>query len=65
MGTLRFGWTDDMMIDDAQALLRQVSMVDPRMHDGSKVFPVALNKLKVNGMAFRLILEQSQIKNVL
>ncbi|KAL1328626.1 hypothetical protein AAHE18_13G386200 [Arachis hypogaea] len=54
--------------DDAQALLRQVSTVDPRMRDGSKVVPVALNKvfqLKVNGVAFRLIPEQSQVKNAL
>ncbi|RYR16967.1 hypothetical protein Ahy_B03g061789 isoform A [Arachis hypogaea] len=32
--------------DDAQALLRQVSTVDPRMRDGSKVVPVALNKVR-------------------
>ncbi|KAL4326544.1 hypothetical protein S245_041999 [Arachis hypogaea] len=54
--------------DDAQALLRQVSTVDPRMRDGSKVVSVALNKvfqLKVNGVAFRLIPEQSQVKNAL
>ncbi|MED6130805.1 hypothetical protein PIB30_003824 [Stylosanthes scabra] len=54
--------------DDAQSLLRQVSAVDPRMRDGSKVVPVALNKvfqLKVNGVAFRLIPDKSQVKNAL
>ncbi|QHO35070.1 Protein TIC 22-like [Arachis hypogaea] len=44
--------------DDAQAQLRKVFTVDPRMRGGSKVF-----QLKVNGMAFRLIPEQSQVKN--
>lgn len=31
--------------DDAEALLHQVAAVDPHMRDGSKVVPVALNKV--------------------
>ncbi|KAK7319003.1 hypothetical protein RJT34_03712 [Clitoria ternatea] len=52
--------------DDAEALLQQVTLIDPPTRQGSKVVPVALNKvfqLKVNGIAFRLIPEFSQVKN--
>ncbi|KAL4294194.1 hypothetical protein AHAS_Ahas18G0203700 [Arachis hypogaea] len=31
--------------DDAQVLLCQVSMVNPRLRDGSKIIHVALNKI--------------------
>ncbi|XP_020204061.1 protein TIC 22-like, chloroplastic [Cajanus cajan] len=54
--------------DDAEALLNQVTLIDPHARHGSKVVPVALNKvfqLKVNGVAFRLIPEFSQVKNAL
>ncbi|KAL5053881.1 hypothetical protein RYX36_034563 [Vicia faba] len=54
--------------EDAEALLHQVTAIDPLMPQGSKVVPVALNKvfqLKVNGVAFRLIPEFSQVKNAL
>ncbi|KAK7400049.1 hypothetical protein VNO78_11248 [Psophocarpus tetragonolobus] len=54
--------------DDAEALLHQVTLIDPTARQGSKVVPVALNKvfqLKVNGVAFRLIPEFSQVKNAL
>ncbi|XP_027341552.1 protein TIC 22-like, chloroplastic isoform X2 [Abrus precatorius] len=54
--------------DDAEALLQQVTLIDPQARQGSKVVPVALNKvfqLKVNGVAFRLIPEFSQVKNAL
>ncbi|GAU48079.1 hypothetical protein TSUD_81390 [Trifolium subterraneum] len=54
--------------EDAEALLHQVTAIDPLMPNGSKVVPVALNKvfqLKVNGVAFRLIPEFSQVKNAL
>ncbi|KAG5040907.1 hypothetical protein AAZX31_05G139400 [Glycine max] len=54
--------------DDAEALLNQVTLIDPHARQGSKVVPVALNKvfqLKVNGVAFRLIPEFSQVKNAL
>ncbi|XP_061363768.1 protein TIC 22-like, chloroplastic [Gastrolobium bilobum] len=54
--------------DDAETLLNQVTAIDPHMRQGSKVVPVALNKvfqLKVNGVAFRLIPEFSQVKNAL
>ncbi|ESW28494.1 hypothetical protein PHAVU_003G291300 [Phaseolus vulgaris] len=54
--------------DDAEALLNQVTLIDPHARPGSKVVPVALNKvfqLKVNGVAFRLIPEFSQIQNAL
>ncbi|KAI9115057.1 hypothetical protein K1719_014070 [Acacia pycnantha] len=54
--------------DDAEALLEQVKSVDPAMRIGSKVVPVALNKvfqLKVDGVAFRLIPESSQVQNAL
>ncbi|KAJ1407314.1 Tic22-like [Sesbania bispinosa] len=54
--------------EDAEALLDQVTAIDPHMRQGSKVVPVALNKvfqLKVDGVAFRLIPESSQVKNAL
>ncbi|CAJ2677520.1 protein TIC 22-like, chloroplastic [Trifolium pratense] len=54
--------------EDAEALLHQVTAIDPLIPNGSKVVPVALNKvfqLKVNGVAFRLIPEFSQVKNAL
>ncbi|XP_028759710.1 protein TIC 22-like, chloroplastic [Neltuma alba] len=54
--------------EDAEALLEQVKSIDPEMRSGSKVVPVALNKvfqLKVNGVAFRLIPESSQVQNAL
>ncbi|KAK7247036.1 hypothetical protein RIF29_41912 [Crotalaria pallida] len=54
--------------EDAESLLDQVTAIDPHMRHGSKVVPVALNKvfqLKVNGVAFRLIPEHSQVKNAL
>lgn len=54
--------------EDAEALLHQVTAIDPLMPNGSKVVPVALNKvfqLKVNGVAFRLIPEFAQVKNAL
>lgn len=53
---------------DAQSLLEQMKSMDPSMRDGSQVVPVALNKvfqLKVDGVAFRLIPEPSQIKNAI
>nr|XP_025694756.1 protein TIC 22-like, chloroplastic isoform X3 [Arachis hypogaea] len=53
-------WLSEPLLLQAQAQLRQVSTVDPRMRGGSKVF-----QLKVNGMAFRLIPEQSEVKNAL
>lgn len=55
--------------EDAEALLEQMRSMDPLMRkEGSKVVPVALNKvcqLKVDGVAFRLIPEATQIKNAL
>ncbi|KAH9611360.1 hypothetical protein KSS87_021672 [Heliosperma pusillum] len=54
--------------EDAVSLLDQMKLIDPNMRRGSRVVPVALNKvfqLKVNGAAFRLIPEASQIKNAL
>ncbi|KOM31524.1 hypothetical protein LR48_Vigan01g107900 [Vigna angularis] len=54
--------------DDAEALLSQVTLIEPHARAGSKVVPIALNKvfqLKVNGVAFRLIPEFSQIQNAL
>nr|XP_025694755.1 protein TIC 22-like, chloroplastic isoform X2 [Arachis hypogaea] len=56
-------WLSEPLLLQAQAQLRQVSTVDPRMRGGSKVVPVF--QLKVNGMAFRLIPEQSEVKNAL
>ncbi|KAG9141544.1 hypothetical protein Leryth_019075 [Lithospermum erythrorhizon] len=52
--------------NDANTLLQQMESMDPSMRNGSKVVPVALNKvfkLKVDGVAFRLIPEASQVKN--
>ncbi|KAF4354201.1 protein TIC 22-like, chloroplastic [Cannabis sativa] len=54
--------------EDAEALLGQIESLDPGMRNGSKVVPVALNKvfqLKVDGVSFRLIPETSQVKNAL
>ncbi|KDP32579.1 hypothetical protein JCGZ_13129 [Jatropha curcas] len=55
--------------EDAEALLEQMKSMDPGMRkSGSKVVAVALNKvfqLKVQGVAFRLIPESSQVKNAL
>ncbi|RXI01555.1 hypothetical protein DVH24_014904 [Malus domestica] len=53
---------------NADALLEHIRIMDPEMRSGSKVVAVALNnffQLKVNGVAFRLILEYSQVKNAL
>ncbi|KAH9679911.1 protein TIC 22-like [Citrus sinensis] len=55
--------------EDAEALLHQMKSMDPAMRkEGSRVVPVPLNKvfqLKVNGVAFRLIPESTQVKNAL
>ncbi|GLT49521.1 hypothetical protein SLA2020_230730 [Shorea laevis] len=55
--------------EDAETLLEQMKSMDPGMRSGcSKVVPVALNKvvqLKVDGVAFRLIPESTQVKNAL
>ncbi|KAF8047697.1 hypothetical protein N665_2863s0001 [Sinapis alba] len=55
--------------EDAEALLQQMKVMDPRMRkEGSKVVALALSKvfqLKVNGVAFRLIPESTQVKNAL
>ncbi|KAJ0254724.1 Protein TIC 22-like [Hirschfeldia incana] len=55
--------------EDAEALLSQMKAMDPRMRkEGSKVVALALSKvfqLKVNGVAFRLIPESTQVKNAL
>ncbi|XP_038886518.1 protein TIC 22-like, chloroplastic isoform X1 [Benincasa hispida] len=54
--------------EDAEALLHHIGTMDPSAQNGSKVVPVALNKvfqLHVNGVAFRLIPECSQVKNAL
>lgn len=55
--------------EDAEALLNQMKVMDPRMKkEGSKVVALALSKvfqLKVNGVAFRLIPESTQVKNAL
>ncbi|KAJ4723067.1 Protein TIC 22-like, chloroplastic [Melia azedarach] len=55
--------------EDAETLLEQMRGMDPAMgKEGSRVVPVALNKvfqLKVKGVAFRLIPESDQIKNAL
>ncbi|KAK4341514.1 hypothetical protein RND71_040015 [Anisodus tanguticus] len=53
---------------DAEALRQQMESMDPIMRNGSRVVPVALNKvfqLKVDGVAFRLIPEASQVKNAM
>ncbi|RID79915.1 hypothetical protein BRARA_A02618 [Brassica rapa] len=55
--------------EDAEALLNQMKAMDPRMRkEGSKVVALALSKvfqLKVNGVAFRLIPESTQVQNAL
>ncbi|KAK9932961.1 hypothetical protein M0R45_020180 [Rubus argutus] len=54
--------------EDAESLLEHIRVMDPGMRGGSKVVAVALNKvfqLKVDGVAFRLIPEYSQVKNAL
>ncbi|CAE5969052.1 unnamed protein product [Arabidopsis arenosa] len=55
--------------EDAETLLKQMKSMDPRMRkEGSKVVALALSKvfqLKVNGVAFRLIPESTQVKNAL
>ncbi|XP_052208270.1 protein TIC 22-like, chloroplastic isoform X2 [Diospyros lotus] len=54
--------------DDAEALLEQMKSMDPVMREGSKVVAVALNKvfqLKLDGVAFRLIPEISEIENAI
>ncbi|XP_051128117.1 protein TIC 22-like, chloroplastic [Andrographis paniculata] len=53
---------------DADSILKQMKSVDPSMSSGSEVVAVALSKifqLKVDGVAFRLIPEASQIRNAL
>lgn len=53
---------------DAEALLNQMKSMNPEMREGSKVVAVALSKifeLKLDGVAFRLIPEASQIQNAL
>ncbi|RYR62883.1 hypothetical protein Ahy_A04g020635 isoform B [Arachis hypogaea] len=39
-------WLSEPLLLQAQAQLRQVSTVDPRMRGGSKVVPVVLNKVR-------------------
>ncbi|KAJ6334137.1 hypothetical protein OIU78_011110 [Salix suchowensis] len=60
---------EEFVLEDAEALLEQMKSMDPGMRKGgSKVVPVALNKvfqLKIDGVAFRLIPEPSQVKNAL
>ncbi|KFK39669.1 hypothetical protein AALP_AA3G273900 [Arabis alpina] len=55
--------------EDAESLLKQMKIMDPRMrNEGSKVVTLALSKvtqLKVDGVAFRLIPESTQVKNAL
>ncbi|KAI4378922.1 hypothetical protein MLD38_016339 [Melastoma candidum] len=54
--------------EDAEALLQQMRNMDPGMRSGSRVVPLALNKviqLKVDGVSFRFIPESSQIKHAL
>ncbi|XP_010512803.1 PREDICTED: protein TIC 22-like, chloroplastic [Camelina sativa] len=55
--------------EDAETLLRQMKSMDPGMRkEGSKVVTLALSKVfqvKVNGVAFRLIPESTQVKNAL
>lgn len=54
--------------EDADTLLQQMQSMDPAMRHGSKVVAVPLNKvfqLKLDGVAFRLIPDSSQIKNAL
>ncbi|CAA6668201.1 unnamed protein product [Spirodela intermedia] len=54
--------------EDAETLLEQMKSMNPGMREGSKVVAVALNKvfqLKVDGVAFRLIPDSSQIMNAI
>ncbi|KAJ4845630.1 hypothetical protein Tsubulata_038341 [Turnera subulata] len=55
--------------EDAESLLHQMKSMDSSMRNSRpKVVPVALNKvfqLKLDGVAFRLIPESSQVKNAL
>ncbi|CAH9142252.1 unnamed protein product [Cuscuta epithymum] len=53
---------------DAKALLHQMECMDPSLHNSYQVVPVALKEviqLKVDGMAFRLIPEASQVTNAI
>ncbi|RAL54412.1 hypothetical protein DM860_001540 [Cuscuta australis] len=53
---------------DAASILHQLKSIDPSMHKDYRVVPVALNEviqLKVDGMAFRLIPEASQVMNAI
>ncbi|XP_047312378.1 protein TIC 22-like, chloroplastic [Impatiens glandulifera] len=53
---------------DAESLLNQMKTMDPEMREGSRVVAVALSKifeLKLDGVAFRLIPDASQIQNAL
>lgn len=53
---------------DAASLLHQLECIDPSMHKDYRVVPLALNQviqLKVDGMAFRLIPEASQVMNAI
>lgn len=54
--------------EDAETLLEQMKLMDPGMRQGSKVVAVALNKvfqLKLDGVAFRLMPDSTQVKNAL
>ncbi|XP_020249289.1 protein TIC 22-like, chloroplastic [Asparagus officinalis] len=54
--------------EDAEALLDQMRSVSREMREGSRVVPVALNKvfqLKVDGVAFRLIPDTHQVANAI
>lgn len=54
--------------EDAEALLEQMRVLNGEMREGSRVVPVALNKvfqLKVNGVAFRLIPDAHQVANAI
>ncbi|KAL1812593.1 hypothetical protein ACET3Z_022658 [Daucus carota] len=54
--------------EDVHTLLEQMKSMDPGMRQGSKVVPVALNKvfqLKVDGVGFRLIPDSTQITNAI
>ncbi|KAF3341710.1 Protein TIC 22-like [Carex littledalei] len=58
---LQLGW----MKEDAEAILKEMREMDKEMrHEGSRVVPVALNKifqLKADGISFRFIPESSQV----
>ncbi|WOK94502.1 hypothetical protein Cni_G03205 [Canna indica] len=54
--------------EDAEALLEQMRSMNRDMREGSKVVPVALNKvfqLKVDGVAFRFVPDSSQVANAI